>query len=40
MPSAFTTRFDLYTSARVDLYASANAAGSGIDRNHDDRRQG
>ena len=32
MPSAFTARFDLYTSA--------NAAGSGIDRNYDNRRQG
>jgi hypothetical protein len=30
--SPFTTRFDLYTSA--------NAAGSGIDRNYDNRRQG
>jgi hypothetical protein len=29
--SPFTTRFDPYTSA--------NAAGSGIDRNYDNRRQ-
>ena len=38
--SPFTTRVDLYTSARFDLYTSANAAGSGIDRNYDNRRQG
>jgi hypothetical protein len=32
MPSACTARFDLYTSA--------NAAGPGIDRDYDNRRQG